>query len=609
MFNLLTSSRRFALLICVFIACFLAVVAKLTWLQIYEVEKYVQDAKSKMRSREIDVASRGLITDCRGEVLAQNRECWDIGVDLKELAEGDVELIPKIAAILELPEAFVRQKYETKNNRWVVLKKGVSAEVRQAIWDLQPRRVRALSGEFAGQVITRNFFKPVYGIKRSVRDYPRGELAAQLIGYLNKEGVPVMGVEKTMNEFLQGENGWSEITHDRKGRELVYRRSRDVPAHDGNTVELTIDARIQKFAEERCREIAEEYNPVSSCIIVSEAGSGRLLALANWPTFNLNEFYDPQKAPLENQRNRAVTDVYDPGSVFKTFIAAMALEKKLITPNSRFDCTVTQVPYFGRMSYKLPKDDHPIGSSELLRRVMVKSSNRGFAQIGMRFIEKFGKKAFCDNIRKFGFGSRTNLLSVVGERGESTGYVKSPETLDRSDATRIPIGHSVSVTPLQIHNAMSVIASRGRFWEPLLVNRVLDERGKTLFEYAPRSRGQVVSPQVAAVVADMLKDVCSAAEGGTASRAEVKGYEVAGKTGTSRKYINGIPSPKNHIGTFSGFFPASNPKVVITVIVDDPKPEGIGYGGRVSAPVFKKVVEEIAEYLEIPKVEKTQTER
>lgn len=609
MCNLLVSNRRFTLLICVFLAGFLAVAVRLAWFQIYDSEKYVQEAKSKMRSRNIDVASRGQITDCRGEVLARNRECWDIGVDLKELAEGDVELIPKIAEILELPEDFVRRKYATKDSRWVVLKKDVSSEVRQAIWDLQPRRVRALNGEFKGQLITRNFFKPVYGVKKSVRDYPRGELASQLIGYLNKEGVPVMGIEKTMNDFLCGENGWAEITHDRKGQELVYRRSRDIPARDGNTVELTIDARIQKFAEEQCRKIAEEYTPISSCIIVSEAGSGRLLALANWPTFDLNEFSDPQKAPLENQRNRAVTDVYDPGSVFKTFIAAMALEKKLITPNSRFDCTLTKVPYFGRMSYALPKDDHPIGDSEPLRRVMVKSSNRGFAQIGMRFIEKFGKKAFYDNIRKFGFGSRTNLLSVVGERGESVGYVKSPEKIDRSDATRIPIGHSVSVTPLQIHNAMSVIASRGRFWEPLLVNRVLDERGNTLFEYSPRSRGQVVSPKVAAIIADMLKDVCSAAAGGTASRAEVKGYEVAGKTGTSRKYINGIPSPKNHIGTFSGFFPASNPKIVITVVVDDPKPEGIGYGGRVSAPVFKKIVEEIAEYLEIPKVEKGETAR
>lgn len=596
MYNLLALNRRFTLVVIAFVLCFLAIGARLAWLQIFVSEKYIKDAKAKTHAREIDMAARGQITDCRGEVLAYNQACWDIGVDPHELADGDEALIPQVAKLLELPESVVRQKYALKERRWVVLKKGVSPEVRQAILDLQPRRVK-----LRGQTV-RRVFKPVYGEEKFMRNYPRGKLAAQLIGYVNKEGVPAMGIEKAMDDFLRGENGWVEIMHDRRGRELVYRRSREVPARDGNTVELTIDARIQEFAEAQCVRLAEAYRPKASCIIVSEAGSGRLLALANWPTFDLNEFYDPQKAPQDYQRNRAVTDMYDPGSVFKTFVAAMSLEKKLVTPNSRFDCTKTQVPYRGRMSFRLPKDDHPLGDSETLRNIVVKSSNRGFAQLGMRFAERFGEQAFYENVLKFGFGKRTNLLSAIGEKGESPGRVLSPNQWDRATITRMPIGHSVSVTPLQVHNAMSVIASRGQFWEPLLVSRVLDEKGRTLVEYSPRSRGKVVSREVAGTVANMLKDVCDPNAGGTARRAYIPEYEVAGKTGTSRKYINGRSSDKHHIASFSGFFPASNPKVVITVVVDEPYLPGNAYGGSIAAPVFKEVANEVIRHLEIPPV-------
>lgn len=595
MHNLLAKNRRFTLVVIAFVLCFSAVAARLAWLQIFVSEKYIKDAEAKTHAREIDVAARGQITDCRGEVLAYNQACWDIGVDPHELADGDEALIPQIAKLLELPEAEVRQKYAQKERRWVVLKKGVSPEVRQAILDLQPRRVK-----LRGQTV-RRVFKPVYGEERFMRNYPKGDLAAQIIGYINKEGVPAMGIEMTMDGFLRGENGWVEIMHDRRGRELVYRRSREVPARDGNTVELTIDARIQAFAEAQCARLAREYNPKASCVIVSEAGSGRLLALANWPTFNLNEFYDAQKAPDSHKRNRAVTELYDPGSVFKTFVAAMSLEKKLVTPNSRFDCTKTQVPYRGRMSFRLPKDDHPLGDSETLRNIVVKSSNRGFAQLGMRFAERFGEAAFYENVLKFGFGKRTNLLSI-GAKAESPGRVLSPSQWDRATITRMPIGHAISVTPLQTHNAMNVIASRGQFWEPLIVSRVLDEKGRTVVEYLPRSRGRVVSREVAATVADMLKDVCDPAAGGTARRAYIPGYEIAGKTGTSRKYINGRSSDRHHIASFSGFFPASNPKIVITVVVDEPHLPGNVYGGSIAAPVFKEVALEVIRHLEISPV-------
>lgn len=597
--SLLASNRRFALVVVGIAACVIAVVVRLAWLQIVAPEKYVRDARAKTHSREVYSAHRGTITDFRGEVLAYNFERWDIGVDPAELADGDEALIPKIAELLEVPEADIREKYARKDRHWVVLKRDVTPEVRRALMELQPRRVVK-----DGQPISR-VFKPVYGQAKFVRHYPKGELAAQLIGFVNKEGVPAMGIEAAMDGFLRGSDGWTEIMHDRRGRELVYRRSREVPARNGNTVELTIDARIQGFAEAECRRLAEKYSPNFSCIIVSEAGTGRLLALANWPTFNLNEFYDPAKAPPESQRNRAVTDIYDPGSVFKTVTVAMALQEKVVTPGTRFDCTKPTAIYGRSRKMKplrLPSDTHDLGPAASVRDIVRESSNRGSAQIGMRFAERLGERAFYDYVLKFGFGSRTNLISVIGEKGESPGKVPAPEQWDSLTITRMPIGHSISVTPLQTHDAMSVIANRGKFLEPLLVGRVLDESGAQLVEYAPHSRGQVISPEVAGTVAEMLRAVCM--PGGTARQADIPGYEVAGKTGTSQKYVNGRPSARNHVASFSGFFPARNPKVIITVVVDDPKGV-VGYGGTVAAPVFREVAQEVIRQLEIKPVEET----
>lgn len=603
--NVIVSNWRFSLVVGAVVFCFLAVVTRLAWIQIISPEKYVKESKEKTHSREIERSVRGDIRDSRGESLAYNFKCWDIGLDPTELADGDRDLIPQVAKVLDLPEEFVREKYNTEGKRWVVLKKEVSSEVRQAIMDLQPTHVTK-----KGAKIVRSSVKPVYGVAKFVRRYPKGELAAQLIGYVNKEGEPAMGIEKVMDGFLRGEDGWAEITHDRRGRELIYRRSREVPARNGNTVELTLDARIQGIAESECRKLGEKYKPDSICVIASEAGSGRLLALANWPTFNLNEFHDPAKAPLENQRNRAVTDVYEPGSVFKTFTVAMALQENVVTPESRFDCTVTKAPYFGVMK-KLPREDHAMGKNYTVREIVKKSSNIGSAQIGMRFAEQKGEKAFYDYVLKFGFGRKTKLISVIGDKGEATGKVRDP-SVPRNSAngwdgytiTRMPIGHGVDVTPLQIHNAMNVIASGGVFWEPLLVGRILDENGNTLIEYVPRSRGRVVSEKVAKDVAEMLASVCTE---GTGKRAAVPGYEVAGKTGTSQKYINGRPSNRHHVASFSGFFPASDPKIVITVVVDDPK--GIrGYGGSVAAPVFKEVAMEAIRQLEIKPTQATESD-
>ena len=194
------------------------------------------------------------------------------------------------------------------------------------------------------------------------RSYPKGQLAAHVLGYVNKEGVPAAGIESVMDPLLVGQKGWIESERDGRRRELTSIRLREVAPVDGSTVVLTINSLVQKTCEEALAAAAARYNPKGAVIIVSEPRTGRILGLANWPTFDLNRFFDPQAAPMDSQRNRAVSDVYEPGSVFKIVAVAGALEERLITPNSVYDCDATSVPYRGRM-VSLPADSHAIGAA------------------------------------------------------------------------------------------------------------------------------------------------------------------------------------------------------------------------------------------------------
>lgn len=624
--SIIASSWRFSLIVGVVVFCAVGIIFRLWWLQIYIAPKLQIEADSTRRTHRIIHASRGKITDMRGETLADNLVVWDICADPHEILDSDRELIPKIAKILKISEAELSEKLKPKFRvpaekkevetaegkrageipagdeneragadarpiRWVILKRDETSKVKDEIDALLPAVV-----EKQGKKIKR-MFKPIYAQRKFVREYPKGQLAAQVIGFVNKAGTPAMGIEATMNKFLAGKNGWIETERDARRRELVHKRFREVPAVDGNTVELTLDATIQSVAEEACAKVAKNFSPESMCVIVSEAGTGKLLALANWPTFNLNEFFDSKKAPISNQKNRALTDVYEPGSVFKIVPVAAALEEGVITPLTIFDCTLEAVPYRGKM-LKIPPDSHPIGKATV-EDIVRESSNRGSAQIGMLLAERKGEECFYNYVKKFGFGSFTRLISNNG--GESAGIVHAPKNWDGLTITRFPMGHAVSVTPLQIHDAMSVIANRGRFMEPLVVNRVLDAHGREIFSYFPRSREQTVSAGTARSVALMLRKVCSPT--GTARGADITGFEVAGKTGTTQKLINGKYSNRHHVASFSGFFPASNPKVIITVVIDGAKTRGVAYGGTVAVPVFREIAERTIKWLELKPVE------
>lgn len=576
---------RFRILAWLVSAGFALLAAKLVQLHVVDGPRLRAKAIEARSERAERPSRRGEIRDRQGDVLASTDVVWDVGVDPQVLAPEDRSRAAEVARALGVPATEVLVAFgesrrtrvdaagAVRDVRWVVIAKDV-AEPRK-------RQVDALG------------IRGVYGQPRFRRDYPQGSLAAHLLGYINHNGDPTSGVEKAFDSLLRGQDGWVESERDGRRRELVTRRLRDVPAVDGQSLELTLDSVIQSACEEALADVAREYRPKGAVAIVSEPRTGRILALACWPTFDLRRFNDREAAPLDAQRNRALADIYEPGSVFKIVPVAGALEAGLVTPDSLLDCGADTVPYRGRM-VPMPGDSHPMGV-EPLRVVVWESSNRGSAQVAMRYAERLGEERFHELIRGFGFGAETGI-PLAG--GEVRGLLNPPSRWDGLTISRLPIGHSVSATPLQMHLAMSAIAADGLLMRPLVVGRVLNPDGSVALGYAPRPRGRAVSVAAARQMADLLRGVCG--RQGTAAAAEIPGYDVAGKTGTSRKLVDGRYSNAHHVASFSGFLPAGDPRVAITVVVDEPVLPGVGYGGKVCAPVFRRIAERCIRRLEIP---------
>ncbi|MBC8040971.1 MAG: penicillin-binding protein 2, partial [Opitutaceae bacterium] len=441
--------------------------------------------------------------------------------------------------------------------------------------------------------ITKLGIKGVYGTRNYTRAYPHNQLAAHLIGFVNKVGEPSSGIEAFADFYLRGQDGWRESEKDGLRRELAQFRNREVNATPGYTVRLSIDAAIQHIVEQEIDVIVKKFNPAKVTVIVSDPHNGFVLALGNYPTFNLNEYNDLTKDQMGVMRNVAITDVLDPGSTFKIVAASGALNDGLVKPGTRFDCSIDSIEFKGKPRRFMRDDhefDHPLTVSEIISH----SSNVGAAQLGM----KLGEQKLYDYARAFGFGEKSGF--PFG--GEVSGFLNPVDKWSGIDITRIPAGYSISATPMQIHYAMATIASGGTLMRPQIIRQVSDANGEIVYDFTGSVRRQVLSTKTAEQMARMLQGVAS--KEGTAPMAAIPNFEVAGKTGTAQKLINGRYSERNHVGSFVGFFPASRPRVVITVIVDDGKPANgrTGYGSVVAAPSFKNIAEQLIQYLDIKPV-------
>jgi Cell division protein FtsI/penicillin-binding protein 2 len=573
------SSAR-ASIVCTAVAfAFCVLIGRLFFLHVWAHESLQEHVEMNRKMVQVVEARRGNIVDAKGNLLATTHTTIDLGVDPQSVRETDREKLPELARLIGQPLSDVEAAFDTKTRRggehmkevrlikWAYLVKGLSEDAYDKVQDLKIRGV--------------------YGNRKYTRTYPGGSLAAHVLGYVNKEETPVTGMERAFDYYLRGQDGWRETEKDGRRRELAQFREREVEPADGLNVELTIDQMVQHIVESEIERIVAEFNPKGVSVIVSAPSTGSVLAMANYPTYDPNEFFDTEKYPLDTQRNRALTDVYEPGSTFKIVPAAAALNEGIVNPQDVFQTGVSKVSYHGR-TLSLPGDSHTYESLSM-HDVVVKSSNRGAAQLGMML----GETRLHDYAESFGYGDKTGC--VLG--GEVAGILHPVKNWDGLTITRLPMGHAVSATPIQVHSAMSVIANKGILMEPVMTKRIFDAQGHDVLRFEPVAKRRVISTEVAETVAGMLKDVVS--KDGTARRAIIENYDVAGKTGTTQKIIDGKYSRSHHVASFSGFFPANNPSLVITVVVDDPNLKGVGYGGSVAAPAFRNIAEACIAYLGI----------
>ena len=501
-------------------------------------------------------AKRGDIVDRNGNLLAYSVDADTIGADPTDIDHPD-EVAALVCRALDdcgLSQRQLMAERLRRKSQFAFLARQVSPE--------EGRRIKAL--ELPGLL----FFK------ESRRYYPKKELAAPVLGYVGVDNIGLAGLESTFDKRIRGREGKMLLQTDARRHAISSREERLPTAGDG--LELTIDQYLQYIADRELRIGVAENAASGGSVVILDPQSGEILAMANWPTFNPNDF---NASDILTRRNRAVQDSYEPGSTFKVVTASGALEEGLISPTDGIDCSPGYITFGGRMI----RDTHEYGVLPFTD-VIAKSSNVGAIKVGM----KLGRERLGRYISRFGFGQTI----APDFRGENTGIVWNPAQLDPSALASVSMGYQVAVTSLQMAAAVSVVANGGEFVEPHVV-RAFISNGRR--EAVPRKVvRRAITPETAATMTGIMEAVV---ERGTAKGfAQIDGYTVAGKTGTASKLVNGYYSKSDYNASFVGFVPSRKPAVTIVVVIDSPHAHGF-YGASVSAPIFKRIAEATLRHL------------
>jgi cell division protein FtsI (penicillin-binding protein 3) len=505
----------------------------------------------RQQSKSMPVAARrGAIVDRLGAALALTRESAAVFVRPREL-DGTGEWQEAVARLLDLHPDEVSERVHSAAP-FVWLKRQVTLDRSSAVERLG---IRGIGCEPSRQ-----------------RIYPQGALAGHVLGFVGIDGQGLEGVERMLDSELDGEVEALVVGCDARGRRYVADGWRRPLPRVGAQVELTLDSGLQRVAEEELERSVREFGASGGTVVVLVPRSGEVLAMANVPRFDPNQF---STTPPDGRRNRAVTDSYEPGSTFKAILAAAALEAAVVTPSDRVFCENGRYGIGGRVI----RDAHPHGTLSFTD-VIAQSSNICSAKIA----ERLGPARFAEFIGRFGFG-RPSGIDLPGEVG---GIVSAPQQWRRINLATIAFGQGIAVTPLQLTRAFAAIANRGRLMRPYIVRRVVSEQGVVERSGAPHFDGEAVSPATAAALTSILVQVT---ESGTGKLARVDGFSVAGKTGTAQKVdpLTGRYHPRHRMSSFVGFVPADDPELAILVVIDSPTKST--YGGVVAAPVFRRVAD------------------
>jgi len=551
---------RIYTILSVFILLLLIIIFRAFQLQITEKDKLTQLVEKQYLKYVKLSPKRGIIYDRKKRELAISIE-----VDSVYARPGEVKnkkgVAKKLSPILQISYRNLKSNLES-DRPFVWLKRRVSPS--------KARKIGNLNLEGVGF------------IKESKRFYPNKELASHCLGFAGIDLKGLEGIELNYDSYLKGKPGYLLVERDALGRNIYTQNIKQVDATKGYNLQLTIDKTIQHFVEKALEEGMKKSKAKAGVTIVMSPKTGEILALAVRPTFNPNNFWDYSPPQW---RNRAVTDAFEPGSTFKTFLISSALEERIFKPQDIFYCENGSYPFGGKVIH----DVHKYGWLTL-SKIIKHSSNIGACKIA----ENLGRETFYSYIRKFGFGSKTG----IDLPGETSGLLALPYRWSRMHLGTISFGQGISISPLQLITAFSAIANDGVLMKPHLVKTIFDDRGKIIKEFHPESRGEIITQRTANQVTSILETVVE--EGGTGENACIPGFRIAGKTGTAQKVDQQTRqySKSKETGSFMGFLPADDPKLAMIVIIDEP--QGISYGGTVAAPVFKEAASHIIRYLNIP---------
>jgi stage V sporulation protein D (sporulation-specific penicillin-binding protein) len=532
------------------------------WVQVFDNNKYQNEALDQ-RLREVKVEpKRGVIYDQNGVELAVSASSDTVVAAPKDI-EKPQQVAQKLAGVLDISEDDIYQTI-TKDASAVYVQRKVSEEQTEEIQNLD------LGG--------------VYFTEESKRFYPKGNLGSHLLGFAGVDSQGLQGIEYYYDRYLRGDPGKISIENDAIGRKIPDGIKDYVAPDDGNNIYLTIDNVLQYIAERELDKTMKEHQAQAATIVMMNPETGGVLALANRPTYDPNNFADYSEGLW---RNRAISDTYEPGSTFKIVTASAALEEGVVHPTDKF-YDPGHIEVAGQTINCWKDGGH---GKQTFAEVVENSCNPGFVQVGQRI----GEESFDKYIRGFGFGKKSN----IDLPGEATGLLYSLANIGPVELATISFGHGISVTPIQLATAVSAVANDGQLLEPHLVQKIEDKDGDLVKKNEIQQVRKVISKETAATVRKLLTGVV---EEGSGAKAKVEGYKIGGKTGTAKHY-----GQKLYDASFVGMLPADDPKLVALVVVYGVESYPY-YGSQVAAPIFHNIVKDAVRYLEIPPGDESEVE-
>lgn len=546
--------RRITTLFLFFMLAVFFILLRLFYIQIIQSDDFQRQALSQRLSHLPLEARRGTIYDNRGERLAVSASTDTVVAIPVEMGDRE-EMSRRLAGVLHMSQEEIYRRI-TQNVAAIYLERKLDEERAQIIKNLH----------LPGIIFT----------EESKRYYPQGDLAAHLLGFAGIDNQGLDGLELSFEEYLRGHPGRILMERDATGREIPMGYQHYQSPRDGSDVYLTVDSVVQYIIERHLDMAMEEHEAVTGIIIAMEPATGRIIALANRPSYEPNDFasYSPKL-----WRNTAISDNYEPGSAFKAFTLAIALELGIVSENDRFFC-----PGFVEVADHRINCWHSSGhGSQSLSEIVENSCNPSFVQLGMRI----GRENFVSFIESFGFGTPTGIMLP----GEARGMTYSLERMGPVELATMAFGHGVAVTPIQLITAMSVIANGGYLLQPQLVDRIVSPEGKILKDFQPQVVRRVISQETAQQVRHHLFQVV---EEGSGFMTHIDGYAIGGKTGTAQHYGQPI-----YDVSFVGFLPVHQPRLIMLVALKGLSSQPF-FASQTVVPVFNAIIKDIIRYLDIP---------